>query len=140
MATNWYGKAVQSVLNKQTNLVSDNIKVALFTNSYVPNFDNDTSYTAISGETSGTGYTAGGLTLANKTLTQDSAANVWKFDADDITFSGVTLSFRYAVLYNATSNQLIACVDFGSTQSTANQDLTIRWESGTTTGILEITY
>ena len=140
MATNWYGKAVQSVLNKQTNLVSDNIKVALFTNSYVPNFDNDASYTAITGETSGTGYTAGGLTLANKTLTQDSAANVWKFDADDITFSGVTLSFRYAVLYNATSNQLIACVDFGSTQSTANQDLTIRWESGTTTGILEITY
>lgn len=140
MATNWYGKAVQSVLSKQTNLVSDNIKVALYSNSYVPNFDTDNLFTEVSGEVSGTGYTAGGLALTNKTLTQDTAANVWKFDADDITFSGVTLSFRYAVIYNATNNQLIACVDFGSTQSTANQDLTIRWESGSTTGILEITY
>lgn len=140
MATNWYGKAVQSVLSKQTNLVSDNIKVALFSNSYVPNFDTDNLFTEISGQVTGTGYTAGGIVLANKTLTQDTAANVWKFDADDITFSGVTLSFRYAVIYSATNNQLIACVDFGSTQSTANQDLTIRWESGTTTGILEITY
>ena len=140
MATNWYGKAIQSVLSKQTNLVSDNIKVALFSNTYAPNFDTDTSYSALTGETTGTGYTAGGLALTNKTLTQDTAANVWKFDADDITFSGVTLSFRYAVIYSATNSQLIACVDFGSTQSTANQDLTVRWESGTTTGILEITY
>ena len=65
MATNWYGKAIQSVLSKQTNLVSDNIKVALFSNSYVPNFDTDNVFTEISGQVTGTGYIAGGLALTN---------------------------------------------------------------------------
>ena len=140
MATYWYGKAVQSVLQKQINLVSDDVKVALFTSSYTPNVDTDTTYAGITGQAAGTGYTAGGLSLTNKTLTQDAANNVWKFDADDITFSAVSIAFRYAVIYDNTNGYLIGYVDFGTTQTATNQDLTIRWESGTTTGILEVAY
>lgn len=45
----------------------------------------------------GDGYTTGGATLPSKTLTR----STWKttFDAADVTFSALTKTFRYGVLY-----------------------------------------
>jgi len=132
MATaKWYGPAIGKVLGKQIDLVNDSIKVALVTASYTPNRDTHDEWADVSSnEMSGTGYTAGGKTLASKTLTYSSTNDWWTFDAADVSWTAVTASFRYAVLYDDTvsGKPLIGLVDFGSTQTATNQDLTIKWE------------
>lgn len=148
MATNWYGKAAQALAAKKIDLVNDTIKVMLVTSSYTPNMDTHAVKADVTGEASGTGYTAGGKTLAGKTLVQNTTSNTWKWDADDLTWSNVTVTFRYAVLYSdtATNKDLIGYVDFGSNQTATAQDLTIQWQYvdedsfETFTGILELGY
>jgi len=152
MPTKWYGKAAQNIAAKKIDLINDDIRVALFTSSYVPNQDNHERLADITGEVAGAGYTAGGRSLVNKRLTQNSSTNVWTYDADDLTFPAVTLTFRYGVIYDNThaDKPLIAYVDFTTNQTAAAQDLTLRWEySGfdpdtaeptTVHGILEIGY
>src|SRR4051812_5357677 len=82
-------------------LDADTHKVALFTNSVSPNYDTDTAYGSspyATNEVSGTGYTAGGATLANATLT--SASGVLKFDGDDVSWASSTISgARCALVY-----------------------------------------
>jgi hypothetical protein len=152
MATNWYGKAAQAVLSKKIDLLNDDIKVMLVSSAYVPNVDTHGVKADVTGEITGTGYTAGGLSLASKTLTQNTTNNNWKFDAADLTFPALSGTFRYAVIYDNThaDKPLIGYVDFGSNQTATNQDTTIKWEymfqdpdSGSIysgTGILEIGY
>lgn len=73
--------------------VNDTIKAALYTNSLTPDFDADVGYSAApytSNEVTGTGYTAGGLTLASKTITIVSGSTKW--DAADPAWSGATLT------------------------------------------------
>lgn len=54
-------------------------------------------------EVSGAGYTAGGQALANDTITYTAATNVWKYDADDVTWATVTLTdVKNAVIYDDT--------------------------------------
>ena len=152
MSTKWYGKAAHAVASKQIDLINDDIKVMLVTSAYTPNQDTHAVLGDVTGEASGEGYTAGGVSLANKTLTQDAGKNSWKWDADDVMWPLATVTFRYAVLYDDSdpAKALIGYADFGSDQTATSQDLTIKWEhreqdpiSGgttTTTGILELGY
>lgn len=82
--------------------LTDDIKAALVTSAYTPDYSAHTQWADVSAnEASGTNYTAGGVTLASKTLTGG------KIDAADPTFSNVTITFRYVVLYaNVTRNGL----------------------------------
>lgn len=127
----WFGPALSKVFGKQIDLVNDSIKVALVTGSYSPNIDTQDEWADVSAnEASGSGYAAGGVSLVSKTLTYNSTNNYWTFDAADVTWTGVSVSFRYVVIYDdtATGKPLIGYVDFGSTQTAANQDLKIKWE------------
>lgn len=126
----WYAPALNKVLTKQVDLVNDTIKVALVTSSYSPNQDTHDEWADVTGEASGTGYTAGGKALASKTMTYDSTANHWTFDAADTTWTGASVTFRYAVIYDDTASgkPLLGYVDFQSNQTATNQDLTIKWE------------
>lgn len=121
----WNGNAVD--------LDSDTIKVMLCTSSYSPNQDSHDFKDDVTNEVSSSGYTAGGAALANKTVTQDDTNNLAKFDADDVTWSGVTFSARYAVLYKdtgvASTSPLIALIDFGSDQSPSSANFTIQWSA-----------
>lgn len=151
MATKWYGKAAEAVASKKINLTSDTFKVMLVSSSYTPNQDTHTTKSDVTGEMTGTGYTAGGVTLTGLTLTQSTSENKWTWDADDVTWTGLTGSFRYAVIYDDTdaSKPLVGYADLGDQTATA-QDVTIKWEyryqdeytfeitSGT--GILELGY
>jgi hypothetical protein len=77
----------------------DDIKVALLSSAYVPDLVSHSIFADVSAAElpSANGYTAGGLLLTNKSVTDAS------FDADDITFvnlgSPASVSFRYGVLY-----------------------------------------
>lgn len=131
MATvKWYGTAINKMATKSINWTSDTIKVALVTSSYTPDQDTDATWSNVSAnEVSGTGYTAGGKTLASKTLTYDASTNTWVFDAADAVWTGLTATFRYAVIYDTTAtNALICYIDFGSNQVSTATDTTLKWE------------
>lgn len=142
MASKLYGQFLQQALNKEIDWDTDTIKVALLTNSYTPDQDAHNYFDDVSSfEVTGTGYTQGGNTLANKTNTYNSATNVIVLDADDTTWSSSTITARYAVVYDATpatnaTKPLIGYVDFGSDQSSSNGNFTITWDA---TGIVRIT-
>jgi hypothetical protein len=142
MASKLYGQFLSQALNKEIDWDTDTIKVALLTNAYTPNQDSHNYLDdVVANEVSGTGYTAGGYTLANKTNTYNAGTNVIVLDADDVTFASSTITARYAVVYDATpatnaTRPLIGYVDFGSDQSSSNGNFTITWDA---TGIVRIT-
>jgi len=141
MPSKLYGNFLLKALNKEVDFDTDTIKVALLTSSYTPNQDTHDYFNDVSTyEVTGTGYTSGGITLASKTATYDSATNVIVLDAADVTWSSSTITARYAVVYDSTgtasTSALIGYVDFGSDQSSTNGNFTITWDS---TGIVRIT-
>ena len=142
MASKLYGNFVVKSFNKEIDWDSDTIKVALLTNAYTPNQDgHDYFDDVVANQVTGTGYTSGGNTLANKTNVYNSSTNVIVLDADDTTWASSTITARYAVIYDATpatdaTRPLIGYVDFGSDQSSSNGNFTITWDS---TGIVRVT-
>jgi hypothetical protein len=142
MASKLYGSFFGKALNKEIDWDTDAIKVMLLSSAYTPNQDtHDYLDDVVASEVTGTGYTAGGATLASKTLTYDSANNVTVLDAADVTWASSTITARYAVIYDdagATNAQkaLIGYVDFGADQSSTNGNFTITWDA---TGIVRLT-
>lgn len=114
-------------------LSSDTIKVALVTSTYTPSADNHDFFNDITNEVSGTGYTAGGATLASKTTTQDNTDDEAVFDAADVTWTTSSITARGAVLYKSTgvssTSPLIAYIDFGTDKSSDGGTFQITWNS-----------
>jgi hypothetical protein len=142
MASKLYGQFLAKALNKEVDYDTDTIKVALVSSAYTPNQDSHDYWDDVeANEVTGTGYTAGGATLAGKTITYDGASNVVVLDANDVVWASSTITARYAVIYDdsgATDAQkvLIGYVDFGSDQSSTNGNFTVTWDA---TGIARIT-
>jgi len=130
MASVVYNSFKNAIMGGGINLSADTVKVALVS-AYTPDIDNDTTYADISGEIIGsTGYTTGGNTLTNLSLSQDNTDNEGVWDADDITWTAATITASAAVIYDTTySNQLICFVDFGSSKSSSSSNFTIQWNS-----------
>lgn len=77
MSADTYGNLVPQAFAKNINLSSDTIKIALLGSGYTPNLTSDTHWSDISShEITGTGYTAGGVTLGSQSATF-TAANSW---------------------------------------------------------------
>ncbi len=96
-------------------IANDTVKGALFANTITPNFSTDVSYSA-TGEISGTGYTAGGATLAGKTVSESPTGSLM-VDANDLTWSSATFSGARALqMWDDTvaSDRLLALVNFGA--------------------------
>jgi hypothetical protein len=114
-------------------LSSDTIKVALVTSTYTPSADNHDFFNDITNEVVGTGYTAGGATLASKTTTQDNTDDEAVFDAADVTWTTSSITARGAVIYKSTgvssTSPLIAYIDFGSDKSSDGGTFQITWNS-----------
>lgn len=96
-----YGKVYIALFNKEIDWDTDTIKVALTTSTYTPDQDVHDYFDDVTNEVTGTGYTAGGATLANKTVTYTAGTNVFKLDADDATWATSTITARTAVIYDA---------------------------------------
>ncbi|MDR7237109.1 hypothetical protein [Neobacillus drentensis] len=136
----WYGQAMLKAFNKEIDFDTDIIKVMLCTSAYVPNQDTHVyKDVSVTSEVTGTGYTAGGATLASKTIAYDAPTNVIALDAADVTWAASTITARYAVIYDdspASNKPLLAYVDFGADQSSNNGNFTITWDAA---GISKIT-
>ena len=112
------------------------IKVALVTSAYTPDIDADTDFsTHITNEVTGDGYTAGGATLANPTVTVDTTNDWAEYDGDPITWSTSTITARGAVVYASVGGDLISYVDFTTDQTSTAGDFTITWDAS---GILTL--
>lgn len=139
MADVIYNSFKKKIMDGSIDLDTDTIKVALVTSSYTPNQDLHDFFDDVTNEVSGTGYSAGGASLANKAVTQDNTNNKGVFDADDVTWSTSTITARGAVLYKSTgtpsTSALICYIDFGSDKSSAGGNFTIQWNAS---GILTL--
>lgn len=129
MASGAYERFKANLMNKEIDLEADTIKVALMDTNHTFTSTNNTWSQVSANEVSGTGYTAGGATLANKAVTQ---AATTKWDADDVTWSTTTIAdASHAVVYDdtMTNDDLIISIDFGGSQSTTAADFTIAWNA-----------
>tara|TARA_R110000824_G_scaffold60791_4_gene162224 strand:- start:393 stop:812 length:420 start_codon:yes stop_codon:yes gene_type:complete len=101
---------------------SDTFKIALYVSTATLGAAT-TAYTS-TGETTGTGYNAGGGTLTAVTPTNDGEAGIADFA--DITFSTATLTARGALIYNSSkSNKAVCVLDFGSDRIKTAADFVI---------------
>lgn len=137
----FYGGFMQSLVNKEIDLDSDAIKVMLCTSAYTPDQDTHRYKSSITNEVSGTGYTAGGATLASVTLNYNASTNTLTLDAADVSWSGATLTARYAVVYDGTpgsdaTRPLIAYFTFDQDISSTAAPFQLIWD---TSGIASMT-
>jgi hypothetical protein len=122
MATpHWYANGLMSVMNGSVDLDTDTIKLILLTSSYTVaqgthDFRDDLGANEATG---GSGYPAGGFTLASKTLAVATLTVNW--DAADISqaITGGPFAFRYGVFYKsrggaASADELIGYADYGA--------------------------
>ena len=122
----------QDVLLGVHDFETDDIKLALFLAS--ADLGAATTVYTPAGETSGTGYTAGGKTLTGVTvLTSGTTAYV---DFADLTWNPAAFTARGALIYNASkSNKAIAVLDFGA-DKTATTIFTVQMPANTATSAL----
>lgn len=140
----WYGAGLlgqySATAARRVDWVPDTIKIALTTSSYTPNQDTHDFFDDITNEVSGTGYTAGGATLASKTTAYDSSTNETRLDAADPSWATATFTTRYAVVYKdtgtASTSPLLGYVDFGGDQTVSGATFGITFDS---TGVLKVT-
>lgn len=131
VTTKVYSLAPSSAWSKKIDWLNDTIKVALLTSSYTPNQNTHQYFSDVSAnEVSGTGYTAGGVTLGSKTAVQSTVTMT--FSGANASWSASTITARYAVIYDSTpgtgaTDPLVAYVDFGADQSSSSGTFTISW-------------
>jgi hypothetical protein len=114
------------------NLLSDTIKVALYTSFADLNADT-TVYTSTY-EITGTGYTAGGQVVTGATVNTSGYTAYVNFN--NVVWANSNLMARCALFYNASKgNKSIFVLDFGSDKSQVNFTITMP-ANGPTTAII----
>lgn len=113
------------------------VKITLH-NGYTPNIDTHQVFADVSATEYGTGsgYTAGGQSLANQAVTQDDANDRALFDADDVTWTALgplsPATPSHAIIWNDTPagpvDPLICYIELGVT-ATNGGDYTIAFST-----------
>lgn len=133
MADVIYNSFKKKIMDGSIDLDTDIINVALVTSTYTPDQDVHDFFDDITNEVSGTGYTAGGASLANKTVTADNTDNEGVFDADDVSWTTATITARAAIVYKSTgtasTSPLICYIDFGADKVSTAGTFTIAWNA-----------
>lgn len=127
-----YNIFLKEIVTQDINLIADNLKVALFPDTYAPDSENHEYWNQIAGDqVTGDGYVSGGVALEGKELIRQDAQNNVKFIGDDISWPNSTIDARFAVIYkdteDPTTSPLILALDFGETKSSVNGTFTIQW-------------
>ena len=99
------------------NLLTDTIKLALYTSSSSINADT-TVYTT-SNEITGTGYTAGGKVVTGATIANSNGVVYVNFD--NVVWTPAAFTTAGALLYNASKgNKSVAVLSFGGDKTASN--------------------
>lgn len=109
--------------------VAETWKVALLTNAFTYATGTHVSYSDLTNEVVGTGYTAGGATVAGKAGAYVDTTNQ-SLDATDVAWTTATFAnVRYAAVYNATSGRIRAIYDLGADYSVTAGTFTLQWSA-----------
>lgn len=118
-----------------THTSSHTYKIALFTNSATLN-KNTTTYTGVSNEVVGAGYTAGGQTLVGFTVSLDGDTAILDWTTDP-TWVMATITARGALIYNSSlaGKNSVCVLDFSSDRSSVHATFTVElplpsWATG----------
>lgn len=125
ICTSFKAEVLQAIHNFGVGVIraattADTFKAALFLASATINAAT-TAY-SVTGEVSGTGYTAGGIAATNATAPTTSGTTGYWTPSANLVWAGVTLAtaFDCVLLYNSTqSNKAVAAYTFGSQTVTA---------------------
>lgn len=118
---------------------ADTFKAALYLTSATINAAT-TAYSG-TGEVSGTGYTAGGVTVTNATAPNSSGTTAFWTPSASFAWTTVTLStaFDCVLVYNSTqSNKAVAAYTFGSQTVTAGNFTLTMPTNDASTGLLRL--
>jgi hypothetical protein len=122
----------QEMLQAVHNLLTDTIKMALYTSS--SNINEDTTVYTTTAEVSGGGYSAGGQTI---TGAQISASNgIVYVTFNNVVWTPATFTTAGALIYNASKgNKSIAVLSFGA-DKTASGTFTVQMPPNTSSSAL----
>ena len=133
----------QQLLEGDANFKSsggDVFKLALYTSSATLN-STTTAYSATNEVANSGQYTAGGgkLTGQSTNIGTGTGKGVAFVDFADLSFTGVTLTARGALLYNTSSavtNAAVAVLDFGADKTATSGTFTIQFPAATTSAAI----
>jgi len=109
-------------------------KLALYTSAATLN-SGTTVYTSTNEVANSGQYTTGGGVLTN--VSPLVSSGVAYIDFSDISFTGVTLTARGALIYNTSnSNAAVAVLDFGSDKTATSGTFTIQFPADTTSAAI----
>tara|TARA_R100000988_G_C3886161_1_gene110589 strand:+ start:105 stop:554 length:450 start_codon:yes stop_codon:yes gene_type:complete len=132
---NSFKKELLEAKHNFSNPGGDTYKLAMYTNSATLG-KSTTNYTTGNEVSSPSGYTAGGKALVN--VGTSMATNTAITDFADLSFVGVTLTARGALIYNTTTGSgssttdAVAVLDFGSDKTATSGTFTIQFPAFTT--------
>ena len=118
---------------------SDTYKLAMFTSSATLG-KSTTNYATSNEVSSPSGYTAGGKALVNQGVKVSSSVAITDFA--DLSFVGVTLTARGALIYNTTTDggsgttDAVAVLDFGGDKTATSGTFTIQFPAFTTSAAI----
>jgi VCBS repeat-containing protein len=96
-----------------------------------------TAYTTTGEVTASGQYTAGGGELVKPNPSTSVASGVAIVDFADLSFTGVTITARGALIYNtSTSNAAVAALDFGADKTATSGTFTIQFPPFTTSAAI----
>jgi hypothetical protein len=118
----WTTSFKYQLLLGEHDLATDALKIALYTS--LANLGPDTTEYSVVNEVSGAGYTAGGLTLTNVTVSQGNG--VAYVDFDNPAWAGASFTTRGALIYNSSNaNKAMFVLDFGMNQTAVNENFVL---------------
>lgn len=134
MASLIYDSFLRDVANGSIDMDTDTLNVLLVTSTYTPSQGSHAKRSDITNEVTGTGYTAGGVALASKTMTADTTNHRGVFDAADSSWTTATITARAAVIYKArggasSADELVAYIDFGGNITATAGTFLITWSA-----------
>lgn len=138
----WFASAMRFAFDRVKNIDWDTNtqNVMLTTDSYTPNQDTHEDKADVTDEIAGGGYSAGGVSLASKTIT--TTQNVLNLDAGvDPSWTSATFTARRAVYYDDSGatdadKVILSWVDFGQDESVTNGTFTLQLDAD---GVVKIT-
>jgi hypothetical protein len=122
----------REVMLAEHDLNSNTLKVILVSSAQNVSAGAPNTYTSITAEVAnGSGYTTGGETLADVTVTEVSSSGV--VDFADVSWSSATFSANGCVIYNDShsSKSIIGVYDFGGEKSATNGEFKLVVPSAT---------
>jgi hypothetical protein len=117
---------------------SDTYKLAMYTSAATLGASTENYITG--SEVSSSGYTAGGSALVNQGVKVSSAVAITDFA--DLSFTGVTLTARGALIYNTTTDggsgttDAVCVLDFGGDKTATAGTFTIQFPAFTTSAAI----